>query len=64
MSYVEEALIRERVAELHRQAGRARVVRALRARRRAEVAARRAERLADLADTAALAVPADEPVLV
>ncbi|WP_432490788.1 hypothetical protein [Kineococcus gypseus] len=56
MSYVEEVLFRERLAEARRGAERARVVRALRARRRAEVAARRAERLAERA--AALAVTA------
>lgn len=58
MSFTEETLTRERVADLHRAAARARTVRALRARRRAEVAARRAERLAERADAAALAVVA------
>ncbi|NAZ87635.1 hypothetical protein [Kineococcus indalonis] len=64
VSYVEEALYRERLAEAHRSAERARVVRALRARRRAEVAARRAERLAERADAAlAAAVSVGGPVV-
>ena len=57
MSYVEEALVRERLVEGRRTAERVRKARALRARRQAEVAARRAERLADRADQLAL-VPA------
>lgn len=56
MSFTEEMVTRERIADRHRAAARARTVRALRARRRAEIAARRAERLADRADAAALAV--------
>ncbi|WP_432485567.1 hypothetical protein [Kineococcus esterisolvens] len=58
VSYVEEALFRERLAEAHRTAERSRVVRALRARRRAEVAARRAERLAVRAELALAAATA------
>lgn len=53
MSYVEEQLLRERVAAAHRDAARIRTARALRARRRAEVAARRALVLAVRADRAA-----------
>ncbi|WP_167585123.1 hypothetical protein [Kineococcus rubinsiae] len=57
MSYVEEALVRERLVEGLRTADRVRRARALRARRQAEVAARRAERLAERAEQLAL-VPA------
>ncbi|MEZ0164703.1 hypothetical protein AB2L27_07980 [Kineococcus sp. LSe6-4] len=53
MSYVEEHLLRERLATAHRDAARIRAARALRARRRAEVAARRALVLAVRADRAA-----------
>lgn len=56
VSFTEETLTRERVADRHRVAARARTARALRARRLADVAARRAERLAVRADAAALAV--------
>ncbi|WP_328292359.1 hypothetical protein OG218_06360 [Kineococcus sp. NBC_00420] len=52
MSYVEENLVRERLLSLHREAARTRTVRALRARRQAEVAARRALVLAVRADRA------------
>ncbi|WP_170127198.1 hypothetical protein [Kineococcus rhizosphaerae] len=58
VSYVEEQLLRERTAEAHRHAVRLRTLRALRARRRAEVAARRALVLAVRAERAeALADP-------
>jgi len=58
MSFVEEQLVRERVLTAHRDAARVRAVRALRARRRAEVAARRALVLAVRAERAeADAVP-------
>ncbi|WP_432514381.1 hypothetical protein [Kineococcus sp. SYSU DK001] len=53
MSYVEEQLLRERVASLHRDAARVRTARALRARRRAEVAVRRALVAAARAEVAA-----------
>ncbi|MEZ0492200.1 hypothetical protein AB2L28_08100 [Kineococcus sp. TBRC 1896] len=53
MSYVEEQLLRERLATAHRDAARIRAARVLRARRRAEVAARRALVLAVRADRAA-----------
>jgi hypothetical protein len=43
MSFVQEALVRERLAEVHRTAARVRAARVLRARHRAEIAARRAE---------------------
>ncbi|WP_432548273.1 hypothetical protein [Kineococcus sp. SYSU DK004] len=58
MSYVEEALLRERLAELHRRSARARLARAVRAERRAEVAVRRAERLSALAASRLAAVAA------
>lgn len=57
MSYVEEALLRERMVAAHREAARFRTLRALRARRRAEVAARRALVLAVRADRAEAALP-------
>ena len=47
MSYVEEVLNRERIAELHRAAERTRRARALRAQRRAEVAERRVDEPVD-----------------
>lgn len=56
MSYVEELLVRERLVTLHREAARVRAVRALRARRRAEVAAHRALVLALRAERAEAAV--------
>lgn len=52
MSYVEEQLVRERLVTLYREAARVRAVRALRARRQAEVAARRALVLAVRAERA------------
>lgn len=56
MSYVEEVLLRERMVAAHRDAARHRTLRALRARRRAEVAARRALVLAVRADRAEAAL--------
>ncbi|WP_432564267.1 hypothetical protein [Kineococcus sp. SYSU DK003] len=65
MSYVEEQLVRDRVVAAHRAAARIRAVRALRARRRAEVAARRALVLAVRADQAeaALVVEAERELV-
>ncbi|WP_432523625.1 hypothetical protein [Kineococcus sp. SYSU DK006] len=62
MSYVEELLVRERIAEAHRTAARVRAARVLRARRRAEVAARRAAVLAERAEAVASQLPAGELV--
>jgi hypothetical protein len=65
MSFVEETLVRERVLAAQRDAARFRTVRALRARRRAEVAARRALVLAVRAERAeAAAVPEAELLAV
>ncbi|ABS04169.1 NUDIX domain-containing protein [Kineococcus radiotolerans] len=52
MPHVEEALLAERMAQAQREAARARAVRAVRLRRRADVAARRTEVLAVQAERA------------